>query len=95
MKKAPRLGSATPAKSSRSGWTPLAESIGADFVEECDLTDDAAIDDLFRKGSTTHLAALDFIVHSVAFAPRDDLTCRFVDTSRQGFRVAMDVSCYT
>ncbi len=73
---------------------PLAESIGVDFVEECDLADDDAIDDLFRKVEN-HFGALDFIVHSVAFAPRDDLTCRFMDTSRQGFGVAMDVSCYT
>lgn len=73
---------------------PLAESVDAEFVEECDLTSDEAIDELFEK-ARTKFGALDFIVHSVAFAPRDDLTCRFVDTSRQGFSVAMDVSCYT
>ena len=73
---------------------PLAESVDAEFVEECDLTSDEAIDELFEK-ARAKFGTLDFIVHSVAFAPRDDLTCRFVDTSRQGFGVALDVSCYT
>lgn len=73
---------------------PLAESVGSQFVEECDLTDDEAIDRLFVKADNQY-GRLDFVVHSVAFAPREDLTCRFVDTSRHGFGVAMDVSCYT
>lgn len=73
---------------------PLAESIGSDFVEECDLTDDAAIDALFQKAQTK-FGTLDFVVHSVAYAPREDLTCRFVDTSREGYGIAMDVSAYT
>ena len=73
---------------------PLAESVGSDFIEECDLTDDDAIDSLFDK-ARERFGALDFIVHSVAFAPRDDLTCRFIDTSRKGYSVAIDVSVYT
>jgi enoyl-[acyl-carrier protein] reductase I len=73
---------------------PLAESLGVTFVEECDLTDDAAIDDLFAKVDN-EFDNLDFVVHSVAFAPKQDLTCRFVDTTRQGFGIALDVSCYT
>ncbi len=74
--------------------TPLAESLGSRFVEECDVTDDAAIDDLFDKAGD-HFGGLDFLVHSIAFAPREDLGGRFVDTSREGFRVALDVSCYS
>ena len=73
---------------------PLAESLGVTFVEECDLTDDAAIDDLFAKVDNK-FDNLDFVVHSVAFAPKQDLTCRFVATTRQGFGIALDVSCYT
>ncbi len=73
---------------------PLAESVGSDFVEDCDLTDDDAIDNLFNKAQR-HFGKLDFVVHSVAFVPREDLTCRFVDTSRNGFGIAMDVSAYT
>ena len=74
--------------------TPLAESIGSDFIEECDVTDDAAIDRLFEAAGDG-FGTLDFIVHSVAFAPREDLTGRFLDTSRDGFRIALDVSCYS
>ncbi len=74
--------------------TPLAESLGSRFVEECDVTDDAAIDELFDKAGD-HYGGLDFLVHSIAFAPREDLGGRFVDTSREGFRVALDVSCYS
>ena len=74
--------------------TPLAESLGSRFVEECDVTDDTAIDDLFDKAGD-HFGGLDFLVHSIAFAPREDLGGRFVDTSREGFRVALDVSCYS
>lgn len=73
---------------------PLAESIGATFVEECDVTDDAAIDALFEKVAA-HFGKLDFLVHSIAFAPSEELGGRFVDTSRNGFRIALDVSCYS
>ncbi len=74
--------------------TPLAESVGSSFIEECDVTNDAAIDELFAKVGD-HYGGLDFLVHSIAFAPREDLGGRFVDTSREGFRVALDVSCYS
>ncbi len=74
--------------------TPLAESVGSKFIEECDVTDDAAIDCLFEKAEK-HFGSLDFLVHSIAFAPREDLGGRFVDTSREGFRLALDISCYS
>lgn len=74
--------------------TPLAESVGSSFIKECDVTNDAAIDELFAKVGD-HYGGLDFLVHSIAFAPREDLGGRFVDTSREGFRVALDVSCYS
>jgi enoyl-[acyl-carrier protein] reductase I len=74
--------------------TPLAETVGSGFIEECDVTDDAAIDELFEKAGD-HFGGLDFLVHSIAFAPREDLGGRFVDTSREGFRLALDISCYS
>lgn len=73
---------------------PLAESIGSSFVEECDVTDEDAIDALFEKVADK-FGTIDFLVHSIAYAPREDLGGRFVDTSREGFRVALDVSCYS
>lgn len=73
---------------------PLAESINASFVEECDVTSDEAIDSLFAKAQS-HFGTLDFIVHAVAFAPREALGGRFVNTEREHFRVALDISCYS
>lgn len=74
--------------------TPLANSLGSDFVEECDVTDDAAIDELFTKVQD-RFGSIDFLVHSIAFAPKEDLGGRFVNTSREGFRLALDISCYS
>ncbi len=73
---------------------PLAESINATFVEECDVTSDEAIDGLFAKAQA-HFGTLDFIVHAVAFAPREALSGRFVNTEREQFRIALDISCYS
>jgi enoyl-[acyl-carrier protein] reductase I len=73
---------------------PLAESLNVPFVEECDVTQDASIDALFEKAAA-QFGTLDFIVHSVAYAPKEELEGRFSKTSREGFRVAMDISCYS
>lgn len=73
---------------------PLAESIGSTFVEECDVTNEDAIDALFAKVADK-FGTIDFLVHSIAYAPREDLGGRFVNTSRDGFRIALDVSCYS
>jgi enoyl-[acyl-carrier protein] reductase I len=73
---------------------PLAESVGSTFVEECDVSDDAAIDAVFGRAAA-HFGALDFLVHAIAFAPSDELGGRFSNTSRNGFRVALDISCYS
>jgi enoyl-[acyl-carrier protein] reductase I len=73
---------------------PLAASIGSTFVREADVTDDAAIDAVFAQAAE-HFGSIDFLVHSVAFAPREELGGRFSDTSRAGFRIALDVSCYS
>jgi enoyl-[acyl-carrier protein] reductase I len=73
---------------------PLAESIGVDFVEECDVTSDEAIEALFAS-ARARFGRIDILVHSIAFANREDLTGRFVNTSRAGFAVAHDVSVYS
>ena len=61
---------------------------------ECDVSEDGNVESAFetaKKNSET----LDIVVHSIAFAQRDDLGGRFVDTSREGFRVALDISAYS
>ncbi len=73
---------------------PLAESVNSPFVEMCDLGDDAQIDKAFASLSKTW-DTLDFVIHAVAFANREDLEGRFVDTSRDGFKLALDVSAFT
>ncbi len=73
---------------------PLAESLGADFVEECDVADDAAIERLFAR-VRDRFGTIDVLIHAIAFANRDELTGRFVDTSRAGFALAHDISVYS
>ena len=73
---------------------PLAESIGADFIELCDVTDDAQIEAVFDQAKT-RLGSVDILVHAIAFANREDLAGRFVDTSRAGFALAHDISVYS
>lgn len=73
---------------------PLAQEIGCDFVEPCDVTNDADLDALFEKVRERY-GRLDVLVHSVAFANREDLDGRFVNISRDGFKLALDVSAYS
>lgn len=73
---------------------PLAEQINCDFVEMCDVSDDAQLDDLFAKVKE-RFGRIDTLVHAVAFAERDDLGGRFINISRDGFKLALDVSAYS
>ena len=72
----------------------IAETLGAQLVLPCDVTDEAALAKV-AEAVTGAWGHLDFLVHAVAFADREDLTGRFVDTSRDGFRLAMDVSAFS
>jgi enoyl-[acyl-carrier protein] reductase I len=73
---------------------PLAEQIGVEFVEMCDVSSDEDIAATFQKAAD-HFGTIDILVHSVAFAEREDLKGRFLDTSRAGFKTAMDISAYS
>lgn len=73
---------------------PLADSIGATFVEPCDVQADEQIARVFERWEATY-GELDVLVHALAFAKREDLAGRFVDTSRDGFTLALDVSAYS
>jgi enoyl-[acyl-carrier protein] reductase I len=73
---------------------PLAEQIGSTFVEPCDVSEDDQVREVFDKWEEQH-GELDVLVHSLAFAPREELDRPFVETSREGFSVAMDVSAYS
>jgi len=60
----------------------------------CDVGDDGQIDAMMKQAAAK-LGRLDFLVHSLAFAPREELTGEFVNTTRQGFATALDVSAYS
>ena len=60
----------------------------------CDVGDDSQIDAMMKQAAEK-LGRLDFLVHSLAFAPREELTGEFVNTTRQGFATALDVSAYS
>jgi enoyl-[acyl-carrier protein] reductase I len=75
---------------------PLASSIGSTFVEPCDVQDDAQVARVFDRWRAAHgEGSLDVLVHALAFARREDLEGSFVDTSRAGFALALDVSAYS
>ena len=72
----------------------LAATIDAPIVRPCDVTDDQQIAD--TAAAVEHeFGGLDFCVHGAAFAPKADLDNPFVQTSREGFRIALDVSAYS
>ncbi len=73
---------------------PLAESVGSTFVEPCDVGNDGEIAAVFEKVEAVY-GQIDILVHAVAFANRDELTGPYYNTSREGFRLALDVSCYS
>jgi enoyl-[acyl-carrier protein] reductase I len=73
---------------------PLAESIGSPFIEACDVSSDDDIRAVMAKWGEQQ-GPLDVLVHAVAFAKREELAGRFIDTSRDGFAVAMDISAYS
>ena len=73
---------------------PLAESLKADFIYPCDVNDEASLEALFA-GIKEKWGKLDFVIHSVAFAQGEDLKGRFSETSREGFKIAMETSVYS
>jgi len=73
---------------------PLAESIGADLILRCDVTKDTEIEEVFTE-IEQKWGELDFVVHSIAYAGREELRQPFHQTSREGFRVALDISAYS
>ncbi len=72
----------------------LAEPIGAKLITPCNVQDDADVARVFKEAGETY-GSLDFVLHSIAFAPIEDLKCPFVMSSREGFKTAMDISVYS
>ena len=74
---------------------PLAESVGSDVIVPCDVTDDASMDACF-DAVKKKWGEIDFLVHSIAFAGKEQLAGSFVEnTTRDGFLSAMNISAYS
>ncbi|REJ34381.1 MAG: NADH-specific enoyl-ACP reductase [Bacillota bacterium] len=72
----------------------LAAALSDPLILPLDVTDDAQIEAVFKELSEK-FGRLDILIHAVAFAPREDLMRDFVETSRQGYAIAQDVSAYS
>ncbi|RDD62544.1 enoyl-ACP reductase FabI [Ferruginivarius sediminum] len=73
---------------------PLAEQVEAEILESCDVGDDDSIQAVFDKVKEVW-GGLDFVVHAIAYADRNELKDKYVHTSREGFLRSMDISCYS
>lgn len=73
---------------------PLAESLQASLILPCDVGKDEEIAAVFEEVARKW-GRVDFLVHAIAFAQKEDLEGRYVDTSREGFRVALETSAYS
>jgi enoyl-[acyl-carrier protein] reductase I len=72
----------------------LAGQLSDPLILPCDVTNDAQIAEVMSSVAR-EFGGLDFLVHGVAFAPREEITAPFLNTSRDGFRIALDVSAYS
>jgi enoyl-[acyl-carrier protein] reductase I len=73
---------------------PLANSIGAEIIVPCDVTNAASIDATFSE-LDKKWGGIDFLVHAIAFSNKDELRGRYLDTSPENFQLTMNVSCYS
>lgn len=78
----------------RSWVAPVAEKLGAEWSAPCDVREPGQLEALFEE-VRERWGGLDFLLHSIAFAPKEDLHGRVVDSSAEGFAMAMDVSCHS
>ena len=73
---------------------PLAEQLQSPLILPCDVREPGQLEAVFAQ-VRAQWGSLDFVLHSIAYAPRDDLHARVVDCSQEGFNMAMDVSCHS
>jgi enoyl-[acyl-carrier protein] reductase I len=73
---------------------PLAASLGTTFVEPCDVASDSNITNLFARVKEVW-GTFDILIHAVAFAKKDELNGDYLNVTREGFHIAMDISVYS
>ena len=73
---------------------PLAQELDAFMAGDCDVTNLDSIDAVFNN-IEAHWGKIDFVVHAIAFSDKDELTGRYIETSRDNFQKTMDISVYS
>lgn len=73
---------------------PIAEALGADIIAPCDVRIPGQLEAVF-EAIAHKWGRLDFLLHSIAYAPREDLHTSVMNCSAEGFAMAMDVSCHS
>ncbi|HEU0215675.1 MAG TPA: enoyl-ACP reductase FabI [Stellaceae bacterium] len=73
---------------------PLAQSLGCDFLVEADVTSEASLDAVFAEVER-RWGGLDFLVHAIAFSDKNELTGKYVQTTRDNFLRTLDISCFS
>lgn len=73
---------------------PLAESIGSDFLVDCDVSDMARLDEAFAA-LAARWPTIDFLVHAIGFSDKNELRGKYVDTSLENFLLTLNVSAYS
>lgn len=73
---------------------PLAQSVSAEIIAPCDVTDEGSVDTLFDM-LKEKWGTLDFVVHGIAYSDKNELDGHYVDTTRENFLRTMEISCYS
>jgi enoyl-[acyl-carrier protein] reductase I len=73
---------------------PLAAELGVKIVLQCDVGSDQSIHETFKELKKSW-SQFDILIHAVAFANKDELSGDFLNTTREGFRTALDISAYS
>ena len=77
-----------------SRLAPLADSVGSNLLYELDVANDASFESTF-KSLSNHWDSLDFVVHAIAYSDKNELTGRFLNTTRENFKNTLDISTYS
>lgn len=73
---------------------PLAASLGSNILVDVDVTDDTSLDAAFAK-LKDEWGTLDFVVHAIAYSDKNELTGRFINTTRENFKNSLSISCFS
>lgn len=73
---------------------PLAARVGSDFLLDVDVSNDASLDAAF-EALAARWGSIDFLIHGIAFSDKNELTGRFINTTRDNFQNSLNISCFS